>query len=236
MPSHYNESKEDFKKREQPAKSTNDKVFDVMQQASSDSVEVSGAKDYVEEVNWEPLGWGDKKLPDWTKSIIAIGADNPDAQPGLYEWISQSSPEEKKMIAMKISASTESYMTFLHDMGLYEGPLDYEWGPQMDKADSLFTILQENDMSLKQMKLYAELSKRNREGQGPHRDAMLDNPDTFRKWYEKTKMLTKDEYLDIYREYSKDDAEVIREFKEELQKRARTFENRIMNWWNRDKK
>jgi hypothetical protein len=167
--------------------------------------------------------------------MLDIGAQDPKPAPGLFEKLVQSknSGQEKKMMAKGMSGTTEEYQDLLSTIGLYKGKLDGLPGPQTEVADSIFTMLHNKNVSVRQMKLYSELRDKNLKGEGPHRDSMFNHPETFKKWYNKTGLLGEDEYLEIFDKYAKNNAQVLRESRENLKKKRKSMQDKILNWINR---
>ena len=169
--------------------------------------------------------------------IITPDIDSMDPKPakGIYQkYIARkNSQEEMEYMQKAMSGEVEGFQDFLQKINLYKGKIDGLPGPQTTEAESLFTMLYDKDISIRQMKLYGDLRNRNLKGEGPDADSMFDNPQTFEKWYNKTGMLTKDEYLEIFGKYAKSNAQVLREATQKLNKRRRALQDTIINWWNR---
>jgi hypothetical protein len=160
---------------------------------------------------------------------------DPTPAKGMYQKmiLRKNSEEEMDNMTKAMSGDMTSYQDFLQQINLYKGKLDGLPGPQTAEAESLFTKLYNKDISVRQMKLYGDLRDRNLKGQGPDADAMFDNPQTFEKWYNKTGMLTQDEYLEIFGKYSKNNAQVLREAAKRFNQKRRSLQDRIFNWIDR---
>ena len=227
-----NESDKDFEDRQQQ-QSTNNKVFDTMEQASSDSLNLleEGASDYVEEILWEPLQIGDWKAPELTKRIVGLGKENPNhPKYNPYGYIKTKIEKEETVPAKLID-----YQSYLIDIGLYKGQKDDDWGPQMDKADSLFTELKVNkNLSYKQIQLFSDLKERNETMKaGPEADSIWKYPELFEKYYNKRTFLNEEEYRKLYGRYADENAPVIKNaLKKHFENRDK-WVNKLIQFWKK---